>query len=271
MRAFEHCAYFAISDICDISSLLQSPDLSLPRPSDRDVCVCWVDVSAVTADDASAWVSRLPQTERDRYARYRHQLAAHQFLVGRLLIRGWLESLTGTSAAAWELREGERGRPEIASPPSPWSFNLAHSGNLVACVLSSVSDVGVDLEDLDRRPLTRDLARRFCAPAEVADIEQQPEAAQTHRFLTYWTLKEAYLKARGLGIAVHLADLEFNLAGEHPSISFRESLEGTSRDWAFGLFQPTPRYLLSVAVPQPAGSPRPDIAVSAVTLDALTR
>ena len=118
--------------------------------------------------------------------------------------------------------------------------------------------------------MTRELAQRFCAPAEVADIEGHAEAEQTHRFLTYWTLKEAYLKARGLGIAVHLADLEFNLADEHPTINFRESLAGTSPDWAFALFQPTPRYLLSVAVPQAAGSPRPDIAVRPVTLDALT-
>ncbi len=244
--------------------------MSFPHPAGSAVSVCWVDVSAVSAGDAATWVVRLPQTERDRYTRYRHPLSAHQFLVGRLLIRGWLEALSGTPAAVWELKEGERGRPEIAAPSSPWSFNLAHSGNLVACVLSSVAQVGVDLEDLDRQPLTRDLARRFCAPAEVADIERQPEGAQTHRFLTYWTLKEAYLKARGLGIAVHLADLEFSVAGEHPTIHFRDSLVGTSQDWAFALFEPTPRYLLSVAVPQPAGLPRPDIAVSEVTLDALT-
>jgi 4'-phosphopantetheinyl transferase len=213
---------------------------------------------------------RLPQSERDRFHRYRHPIAAYQFLIGRLLIRGWLESVSGTPASEWQLVDAERGRPEIAHPPSPWSFNLAHSGNVVACVLSSIAGVGVDLEDLERRPMTRDLARRFCAPAEVADIEGQAESSQTRRFLTYWTLKEAYLKARGLGIAVHLADLEFTLSGTHPTIDFRESLAGTSREWAFELFHPTPRYLLSVAVPHPAGTARPEIALHALALGALT-
>lgn len=226
-------------------------------------------MSSVTARDASTWVLRLPEAEQERFNRYRHVLAAHQFLAGRLLIRGWLASVSGIPASEWQFAEGQRGRPEIAHPASRWSFNLAHSGNLVACVLSSVSEVGVDLEDLQRRPPIRDLAQRFCSPAEAADIERQPEPARTRRFLTYWTLKEAYLKARGLGIAVHLADVEFTLEVEHPTINFRESLEGTSREWAFALFEPTPRYLLSVAVPQPAGSPRPDIAVHALTLDAL--
>lgn len=244
--------------------------MSFPHPDDRAAAVCWVDVSRVTPDEAAAWVLRLPPDERDRFHRYRHPLGAHEFLAGRLLIRGWLAALTGIPATTWRFTEGPRGRPEIAEPSSPWSFNLAHSGGLVACVLSRLPDVGVDLEDLERRPPTRDLARRYCSPAEVADIERQPEAEQPRRFLTYWTLKEAYLKARGLGIAVHLSDLEFTIDGPHPTIAFRASLDGTNRGWAFELFRPTPRYLLSVAAPHPAGTPRPLVTLHAITTDALT-
>ncbi len=244
--------------------------MPFPHPADRAIVACWIDVSPLTVESAASLVRRLPQAERDRFRRYRHALLAHQFLAGRLLVRRWLESVTGTPAAEWQLVEGQRGRPEIAHPSSPWSFNLAHSGNLVACVLSTVEGVGVDLEDLERRPATGDLARRFCSPAEVADIESLPAGDQTRRFLIYWTLKEAYLKARGLGLAVHLADLEFTLTGSHPTINFRASLDGTSRAWAFELFQPTSRYLLSVAAPHPVGTSRPDMSIQELSLDALT-
>lgn len=244
--------------------------MTFPQPDDRAIAVCWVDASRVTPEEAAAWVQRLPPDERDRFHRYRHPMGAHEFLAGRLLIRGWLAALTGTPAGAWRFAEGTRGRPAIAEPASPWAFNLAHSGGLVACVLSRVPDVGVDLENLERRPPTRDLARRYCSPAEVADIERQPEAEQSRRFLTYWTLKEAYLKARGLGIAVPLSDLDFTLDGPHPTLAFRASLAGTSPDWAFELFQPTPQYLLSVAAPHTAGTPRPSVSLHAVTMDALT-
>jgi 4'-phosphopantetheinyl transferase len=217
-----------------------------------------------------ALLTHLSDAEQVRFGRHRHVLSANQFLIGRVMVRRWLHAVTGTPASAWRLVEGQRGRPEIAHPPSPWAFNLAHSGSLVACVLSKTADVGIDLEDLDRRPLTRDLARRFCSPLEAADIEAHPVAAQARRFLTYWTLKEAYLKARGLGIAVHLADLEFTLSGSHPTINFRASLADTSRDWAFEIFHPTPRYLLSVAAPQPEGSRRPAMELHALSLDWLT-
>jgi 4'-phosphopantetheinyl transferase len=224
----------------------------------------------MTPHEAARSVLTLPAGERERFHRYRHALSANQFIAGRLLIRRWLQAVTGTPAADWQLVEGPRGRPAIDSPASPWSFNLAHSGGIVACALSLVPDIGVDVEHLDRRPMARDLIRRFCSAAEIADIERQSGEGRTRRFLTYWTLKEAYLKARGLGITVQLADLEFSLDGRHPTVAFRSSLEGTDPAWAFALFQPTPRCLLSVAAPHPGHTPRPGFNVHAVSLEALT-
>lgn len=238
-----------------------------------------MDARPLTVDQADRWLPTLPVPEQQRFLRYRRPLDAHQFLIGRLMIRRWLADATGTPAFDWRFSEGDRGRPEIAGPDPQWSFNLSHSGGLVACALARTpartgppaadAGIGVDLEDLDRRPLSPDLIHRFCAPNEVADIERQPGPLQARRFLTYWTLKEAYLKARGLGIAVHLADLDFSLDGPHPAIRFRESLAGTRSDWAFELFQPTPRFLLSVAMPLPPGATRPAIRLDAISLEAL--
>ncbi|HUR20714.1 MAG TPA: hypothetical protein VMZ90_07890, partial [Vicinamibacterales bacterium] len=78
--------------------------------------------------EAAQSVLALPSDERERFHKYRHPLAAYQFLAGRLLIRKWLEAVSGTAAAEWKIVEGARGRPAIAHPSSPWSFNLAHSG-----------------------------------------------------------------------------------------------------------------------------------------------
>jgi 4'-phosphopantetheinyl transferase len=231
--------------------------------------VVWVDVSPLTAANAEALLGQVSVDERDRFRRYKHALASYQFLAGRLLIRQWLAEVSGVVAAEWRFVEGPRGRPAIASPSSPWSFNLAHSGGMVACVLSMIKDVGVDVEHLDRRPMADDLYRRYCSPAEIADIERYEDDERSQRFLTYWTLKEAYLKARGLGIAVQLADVEFSIDGARPSIRFLNSLAGNDPGWTFALFQPSPRFLLSAAAPQPPGAPPPLFQVHALALDAL--
>ncbi len=241
----------------------------LPTPSSDHLVIAWTDVRVLAVETAAAWVRSLPDAEQARFAKYRHAPSAHEFLVGRLLARRWIAALTGTPAAEIGLVEGPRGRPTIASPPTTFEFNLAHSGSVVACILSEGREAGVDVEHLDRRPVPSDLWHRFCAPSEIADIEAQPIDARQHRFLTYWTLKEAYLKARGLGIAVQLADVAFSLTGPHPTVGFRESLVGTPADWAFGMFEAGPHHLISWATPQTPGSPRPSVAVHHVGVDTL--
>lgn len=240
-----------------------------PRPSRDQLVIAWADVRALEPDVAAVWAASLPETERTRFGKYRHAGSAHEFLAGRLLARRWLASVTGTPAHAIRLVEGPRGRPVVADPATTIQFNLAHSGGVVACILSDSRDAGVDVEFLARRPVPPDLWHRFCAPSEIADIEAQSSDHRQHRFLTYWTLKEAYLKARGLGIAVHLADVQFSLTGAHPTIGFRESLAGTSSAWAFGMLPAGPQHLISWATPHSADAPRPSVDVHHVPVTAL--
>jgi 4'-phosphopantetheinyl transferase len=211
-------------------------------------------------------MTALPDAERARFERFKHERSAHEFLAGRLLVRQWLAALTGYLPNDWQFVEGFRGRPEIAHPATSLRFNLAHSGGVVACIMTDGREAGVDVEDLGRRPVEADLWHRYCAPSEVADIEAQPAKAQHHRFLTYWTLKEAYLKAIGLGIGVHLADIAFHVGAGDPTIHFHDSLAGTSTDWAFGMTAASDQFLVSWATPQPPSSARPGVEIIHIPL-----
>lgn len=231
--------------------------------------ICWTDVRPLDSRMAARWMTALPDVERTRFERFKHERSAHEFLVGRLLVRQWLAALTGHLPNTWQFVEGFRGRPEIASPATTLRFNLAHSGGVVACIVTDGREAGVDVEDLGRRPVESTLWHRYCAPSEVADIEAQPAAEQHHRFLTYWTLKEAYLKAIGLGIGVHLADIAFAVGAGEPTIHFHDSLAGTSTDWAFGMTQVSEQFLVSWATPQTPAGPRPGVEVTHIPLHRL--
>ena len=193
---------------------------------------------------AEAW---LTGAERDRYSRFLHDDDRLMFLVGRVMARALVGQAIGCPPTAWRWREGPHGRPEIDEPGVSCRFNVAHSAGLVVCAVADGHDVGVDVEDLSRRPVSANFARRYLSPAEVHDVESQPLPAQQARLLTYWTLKEAYLKARGLGVSVPLSDIEFTLSPDGARIGFLDSLAGTSTDWHFHLEQPTSRHLLAVA------------------------
>jgi 4'-phosphopantetheinyl transferase len=97
--------------------------------------------------------------------------------------------------------------------------------------------------------LTHDIAERFFSAQEVADLRALPEDEQPLVFFDYWTLKESYIKARGLGLALPLGEFTFHRsAGRAPSISFAPELHDDPASWQFAQFWPTRDHRMAVAV-----------------------
>jgi 4'-phosphopantetheinyl transferase len=209
---------------------------------------------------AVAW---LTPSERQRFDRFRADADRLMFLLGRTMARVLVGRQLGVPPTSWRWGEGPRGRPEIAAPASELRFNLAHSAGLVACAIASGRDIGVDVEDLARRRIEWAVVERYCAPEEIADIRAQ-DGRWHDRFLEYWTLKEAYLKARGLGISVPLAEVGFRWTARSAALAFRGSLAGTDPRWTFRLDRVTDRHLVAVAVSTRDGP------VAAVRIERLT-
>lgn len=211
-------------------------------------------VAVFNADDGglepSVWTRLnewLQPNERARAEQIKDQEARASFLIGRGMARAMLAEVTGVAAKDWMFTEGAHGRPEVASPDTPYHFNLAHSHGAVVCIVGRDREIGVDIEFLERPAASPELMARVCAPDELADIEAAADALRQERFLVYWTLKEAYLKARGLGISVHLADVAFSLAAGQPTFAPRGSLADADTRWTFRLAQPSPTHLVAVA------------------------
>jgi 4'-phosphopantetheinyl transferase len=200
------------------------------------------------ASRISRALSWMTPAERDRYANFRHDRDRWMFGLGREMARSLVGAALDVPPEAWIWREGPHGRPEIASPASGLHFNLSHSAGLVVCALSRDRAVGVDVEDLTRRAPDVSIVSRYCSPAEAEDVFARADD-WCDRFLTYWTLKEAYLKATGLGISVHLSDISFTVdGGGQPRIRFLDSLAGTDDRWRFHLLRLEPHHLAAVAV-----------------------
>jgi len=211
---------------------------------------------AANGDRRARAMQLLLPPERSRYERYRADDDRLMFLLGRVMARTMVGRALGVPASGWEWVEGEHGRPRIADPSCRIRFNVAHSGGMVVCAVACGREVGVDVEDLERRAPAPLVVRRYCSPAEAADIESHGDAGWATRFLSYWTLKEAYLKARGLGISVPLADVEFTLDDARPPrIRFVRSLQDADDRWAFHLTALSRRHLMAIAAPAPDGAP----------------
>lgn len=231
---------------------MSSPS-SCPRAGEVLAWHARLNVLTDDPDRVARALSWIGDAGRNRYERYRHPDDAAMFLLGRVMARSAVGRATGLAPDTWRWREGDRGRPEVDEPGVSLHFSLTHSAGLVACALASDREVGIDVEDRQRRPLDRRVVARYCSASELADVNAQGDAGWHDRFLRYWTLKEAYLKARGLGIAVPLSEVSLTIDGDSASVSFGPSLDGADARWAFATSAPTPRHLLAIAAPTAPG------------------
>jgi 4'-phosphopantetheinyl transferase len=171
---------------------------------------------------------------------------------------------TGLPARDVPLRDGARNKPELAH--SVWSsrlqFNVSHSNGLVACAFTRYPSLGIDVEhergdgdvDIDA------IADCFFAPHEIADIRAQTAAMRVQRFFTYWTLKEAFLKARGVGLTVPLAEATIALDSPCPRLC-----EPQDTDWEFTVLRHG-AHLIAVAVSTGAPAGQAGAATNAIPI-----
>jgi 4'-phosphopantetheinyl transferase len=206
---------------------------------------------AVAPARLATYAHVLSDDERRRASRFLRPDDAARFVIGRALARTSLSRYAAVPPRDWPLSVDEHGRPELAERPPgapDLRFNLSHTPGLIACAVTVGREVGVDVECTNRRVFP-DVPERFFSPREVADLRALPVDEQELVFFDYWTLKEAYIKARGLGLALPLRHFSFiRGAGAAPTIVFAPVLHDDPASWQFAQFWPTTEHRLAVAV-----------------------
>ena len=194
--------------------------------------------------------SILSAEERSRHRRFRCTEAAHQYLVAHGMLRSVLSRYADIPPADWQFTYGEHGRPEIANPAYvSLRFNLTHTAGLIACVIVRDRACGIDAEHCIARRHILGVARRMFSAQEYEALERAGDDARLEGFYTGWTLREAYVKARGIGISFPTRKLDFTVRGEGDiSLSQAPDIDGSGDDWQFRLVRPTADHLMAVAV-----------------------
>lgn len=213
------------------------------------------DVAAATEPGRlEGYEGLLSDEETQRHRRFVRARDRDLFLVAHALVRTTLSRYLAISPTAWEFATGERGRPEISSPPGTGlRFNLSHTPGRAVCAVTRDRDIGVDVERLSRVTDPLHVADRFFAPTEVVGLRALSEAQQRQRFFELWTLKESYIKARGLGLAIPLHHFWFAApSGDPVTISFAPELRDDPQTWQFRVVERGPEYALALGVRQSA-------------------
>lgn len=145
-----------------------------------------------------------------------------------MLLRAILARHLGCAPTQVPLATTAAGKPYIAN--DPMAFNLSHSDAWLAVALAPAGSLGVDLEIPRKTRNLAEIARQYFHPDETEYLLGLEGEAQSHAFYRYWTLKEAYFKARGTGIAEGLGKVQ--LSPPPGAIQLRSASElGDASQW----------------------------------------
>lgn len=188
------------------------------RPPDRDeIHLWWVALDRTVADEARLR-ALLTEDERARAAAYARAVDRRRFLVARAVLRRLLGRYLDAPPAAVPLAYGPRGKPHVTGR-ADLRFNVSHSAGLALIGVARGREIGVDVERVRDDVDIEAFAARSFSPRELAALRALEAPARRRAFFDCWTRKEAYIKARGDGLAIPLDAFDVSVApGERATL-----------------------------------------------------
>jgi 4'-phosphopantetheinyl transferase len=224
---------------------------------------------ALLESEAHIWVAHLPSArcalskltgllnpdELKRAQQFRTETLRERWQVTRAILRSLLGRYTGANAREIAFQLGAQGKPSLTLLPEHASlhFNTSHSGDYAAFGFTRAGDIGVDIEQVNHeRPRHEGIARRFFSADEVKQLESLPETEQNRAFFSLWTRKEAFVKARGNGVASGLD--QFTVSLNEPRIL--KITNGDESQWSLSVLPEIDGYAGAMVVKAETCQPR---------------
>jgi 4'-phosphopantetheinyl transferase len=170
-----------------------------------DVHLHFAPVTAERGFDALLAEARAHLSQGEVAAALRFRFERHRILYtfAHSFLRVTLASYLDVAPSALVFEQLEHGRPELVD--RALRFNLSHTDGMVMVGVTATADIGVDVERVEPERAEESLARRVFTPDEVRGWRGDAEW-----FFDHWTLKESYMKARGVGLSLGLQSFGFD-------------------------------------------------------------
>lgn len=214
----------------------------------------------------------LDPEERARQRRFHVADDRLRYLVTRALVRSSLSRYLPIAPAEWMFESDVHGKPHIANPGAraqELSFNVSHTHGLIVLAIARRREIGVDVENVRLRRAPLEVAAKFFSVLETDALNAQPLHARPRRFFEYWTFKESYIKARGLGFSLPLDRFSFNYPHDG-AVEFIVDpvLSDSSSRWQFWQFSPTSAHVVAVCAERRGAIPAELVVRQSIPLHA---
>ena len=132
---------------------------------------------------------------------------------------------------------------------SDLSFNLSHSGDLFIYGFCLKAQIGVDIQEIYSISSIQSVIRKTTSPKEQSYLEGLTTGKSLQTFFNIWTVKEAYLKAQGLGFQANPTSISVlpELSGSNFTLE-DQSKKDKGSEWTIQAIRVQPGYKAAFAV-----------------------
>ncbi|RTR39229.1 4'-phosphopantetheinyl transferase superfamily protein [Shewanella canadensis] len=203
---------------------------------------CPLDLSSMNFAQAQMIKSWLSEDESVKVSRYIQLTARDKGLMVRGYLRGILSICSGykhdepkadkgIAPGDWRFQYGEKGKPSLVPEQREMTgleFNISHSGDWLVIAVIKQSwyesgslgarsmaenvELGVDIERYRTSTNIYPILNHYFTQDESESLLALDEHEQRERFFDLWALKESYIKAKGLGLALSLKSFSFGFS-----------------------------------------------------------
>ena len=168
-----------------------------------EATVVHVDLTPNAAREAEA-MGWLDEPEKTRWRRFQFAGPRCRFGLCRAALRAMLCRRLGCENGQLAFETSRHGKPfaTVDGMPVPDSFNVSHSGGHGLIAFAPAGRLGVDIEERVAHRNLDLLMETVLGEQEQALLARTRGEARTHLFFKLWTMKEALIKAHGMGMAL---------------------------------------------------------------------
>ncbi|CAG8532335.1 18094_t:CDS:2 [Gigaspora margarita] len=174
--------------------------------------------------------------ERVRIEKFKFFIDSKLALVGRLLMRFLFNKLYKIPWNEIKFGRTKENKPILIKPESNpndpiINFNISHHGDWVVLVAAENCRIGIDVMKVEYpkkqtvQEFFETLRDQFSNFEWNIITKPLQEIDQLHQFYRYWCLKESYVKAVGIGLALDLKTIEFHLPENDERMNISENVK----------------------------------------------
>ena len=157
--------------------------------------------------EIESWTKLLDKSEKKRLSRISSDPVRTGFIASRMLLRRKLAEYLQTDPESLQFQLLSGGKPVL--DPRSAEFNFSHSRQRIALAITDKVPLGIDIEYIKRKNQIYRIAHRYFSADECEQLHNAVNKRDL--FFNFWTLKEAYAKALGVGLRKGLKTFGYDI------------------------------------------------------------